>query len=107
MEGNDRDKGLYWVYHFGRWTGYDVIPEEWDALIFTHSDLSKTSTKLRKRLLEEKLKSIKWDLGGEHLTVCNFQRQKLIQADNSPVDSRKGLSGRYEKNNQTPATRSI
>ena len=36
-------------------------------------------------MLEEKLKSIKWDLGEENLTVCNLQRQKLMQADNSPV----------------------
>ena len=37
MDGNGRDKGLYWVYHFGWWTGYDVTPEEWDDLIFKHS----------------------------------------------------------------------
>ena len=58
MEGNGRDKGLYWVYHFGRWTGYDVTREEWDALIFKYSlgslkDQQEAAEEIARRKVKE------------------------------------------------------
>ena len=58
MDGNGKDKGLYWVYHFGRWTGYDVTPEEWDDLIFKHSlgslkDQQEAAEEIARRKVKE------------------------------------------------------
>ena len=58
MDGNGNNKGLYWVYHFGRWTGYDVTPEEWDDLIFKHSlgslkDQQEAAEEIARRKVKE------------------------------------------------------